>query len=48
MKALPITVYRDNLGDCTNGGISSKYVVLNLVCGEGYVEEVEHIVIKKQ
>lgn len=39
MKALPIEVYKTNrLGDCTNGGISSKYDTLLLVCDDGYVK----------
>lgn len=39
MKALPIEVYRTSgLGDCTNGGISSRYDKLLLVCDEGYVD----------
>lgn len=39
MKAINISVYRDNrLGDCTNGGISSKYDELLLVCEDGYIE----------
>lgn len=40
MKALPIEVYvtkRHRDCDCTNGGISSKYEQLLLVCDEGYV-----------
>lgn len=37
IKALPIYVYKNNLGDCTNGGISSKYDRLLLVCEDGYV-----------
>lgn len=40
MKALPIEVYvtkRKRDCDCTNGGISSKYEQLLLVCDEGYV-----------
>ena len=38
MKALPIYVYRNNrLGDCTNGGISSKYNELLLICDKGYI-----------
>lgn len=39
MKALPIEVYvtkRQRDCDCTNGGISSKYEELLLVCDEGY------------
>lgn len=39
MKALPIYVYKDSrLGDCTNGGISSKYDTLLLVCEHGYID----------
>lgn len=44
MKALPIEVYRSRSTlfgeecDCTNGGITSRYNRLLLVCDEGYVE----------
>lgn len=39
MKALPISVYRtDRSDDCTNGGITSKYDRLLLICEEGFVE----------
>ena len=39
MKALPISVYRRNTtADCTNGGISSKYDELLLLCENGFVE----------
>ena len=38
MKALPIYVYKDSLGDCTNNGISSKYNQLLLVCDEGFID----------
>lgn len=37
MKALPIDVFKSNLGDCTNGGISSRYNELLLVCEDGYI-----------
>lgn len=37
MKALPIEVYRNNGTDSTNGGISSKYDALLLICDEGYI-----------
>ena len=38
MKALPIQVYRStNIGDCTNGGISSRFESLLLVHPEGFV-----------
>lgn len=39
MKALPISVYKCNsYGDCTNGGISSKYDRLLLICEDGFIE----------
>lgn len=39
MKALPILVYRTNrLGDCTNGGISSRFDRLLLVCDDGFID----------
>lgn len=44
MKALPIEVYRTRhegyFGDvdCTNGGITSRYDRLLLVCDEGFIE----------
>jgi hypothetical protein len=39
MKALPIYVYRNNMfGDCSNGGISSRYDKLLLIHPEGFVE----------
>lgn len=38
MKALPISVYRTaRLGDCTNGGITSRYDELLLLCEDGFV-----------
>lgn len=37
MKVLPINVYRNGSSDCTNGGISSKFSQLLLVCPEGYI-----------
>ena len=38
MKALPIYVYKNGNSDCTNGGISSKYNMLLLVCDDGYID----------
>lgn len=38
MKALRIYVYKWNLGDCTNNGISSKYNELLLVCNNGDID----------
>lgn len=38
MKALPICVYKNARDcDCTNGGISSRYNELLLVCEDGYI-----------
>ena len=38
MKALPVYVYRSGFADCTNGGISSKFNDLLVVCDEGFVD----------
>lgn len=38
MKALPINVFKDGSGDCTNGGISSRYNRLLLVCEDGFID----------
>ena len=38
MRALPINVYKDRHGDCSNGGITSKYSSLLLICDEGFIE----------
>lgn len=45
MKAISISVYVKKrgendlfFGDCTNGGISSKYNNLLLICDDGYIE----------
>lgn len=39
MKALPINVYRSSrIGDCTNGGISSKYNELLIACDDGFID----------
>jgi hypothetical protein len=38
MKALPIYVYKNNLGDCTNNGISSKFETLLLIHEEGFID----------
>lgn len=35
MNALPINVYRTNFEDGSNGGITSRYDVLLLICDEG-------------
>lgn len=38
MKALPISVYKNGGDDCSNGGITSKYNRLLLICEEGHIE----------
>jgi hypothetical protein len=38
MKALPIYVYRNSLGDCTNNGLSSKFDSLLLIHEEGFID----------
>ena len=39
MRALPIEVYRGANGyDCTNGGISSRFKELLLICEDGWME----------
>lgn len=41
MKALPVSVYRDARRgdyDCTNGGVSSKYNELLIVCDDGFID----------
>ena len=38
LYALPIYVYKNELGDCTNGGISSKYDSLLLVSENGFIK----------
>ena len=43
LKALPIKVYRDSSNyDCTNGGISSRYDELLLICDRGFILIDEH------
>ena len=38
MKAIRIKVYKSRLGDCTNGGITSRYNELLLICEDGWIE----------
>ena len=38
VKTLPVEVYRDHLGDCTNGGVSSRHNTLYLACPDGFVD----------
>ena len=37
MKVLPIEIYKHK-GDCSNGGISSRFNEVLLICEEGYLE----------
>ena len=38
MRALSCNIYKWNLGDCSNGGISSRFNDILLICDEGNVE----------
>jgi hypothetical protein len=38
VKTLPVEVYRDHLGDCTNGGVSSRHNTLYLACDRGFLD----------
>lgn len=38
MKALPVSVFKNGKYDCTNGGISSRYTSLFVVCDDGYID----------
>lgn len=39
MRALPISIYEDKrIGNCSNGGISSRYSEVLLICEEGFIE----------
>ena len=39
MRAIGVSVYRsDRLGDCTNGGVSSKYNRLLVICDRGPID----------
>lgn len=38
MKALPVYIYKSELGDCSNNGISSKYTKILLIHPEGFIE----------
>lgn len=37
INCLPVYVYRNSLGDCTNRGISSRFDTLLLACADGHV-----------
>ena len=38
MKALPVEVFRSGLGDCTNGGMSSRHDTLYVICDRGFID----------
>ena len=40
-KTLPVRVYRDGSGDCSNGGVTAKYHTLYLIAENGWWEEPE-------
>ena len=37
INCLPVEVYRSHYGDCTNGGISSRYLELLVACPDGHI-----------
>ena len=38
MRALRVYVYKSDLGDCSNNGISSKYKEILVLCPDGNIE----------
>lgn len=40
-KTLPVRVYHDDAGDCSNGGVTSQCKRLYLICENGWWEEPE-------
>ena len=38
MKALPINVFKDRKGDCSNNGITNRFDSLLLICEDGFIE----------
>ena len=38
MRALPVEIFKSSFGDCSNGGISSRYNKIMLVCDDGFIE----------
>lgn len=38
MRALRVDVFRDHYGDCSNGGITSRFNELLIICPEGNIE----------
>ena len=37
MRCLPVEVYKCNLGDCSNGGLSSKVNEVYIPCASGFL-----------
>ncbi len=38
LKVMPLDVYRDGNGDCTNGGITSRVKTLYLIHSKGFLD----------
>ena len=38
MKALRLEIYKHKAGDCSNGGISSRFNEILLLCDEGFID----------
>lgn len=38
MRALSVEIMKGKFGDCSNGGISSRYSEILLICEDGYIE----------
>ena len=38
MKALPVDIYKFNGEDCSNGGISSRFESILLICDDGFID----------
>ena len=38
MRALSVEIYRDHFGDCSNGGISSRFKEILVECPTGCIE----------
>lgn len=38
MRALPVEIYKHHSGDCSNGGISSRFNEILLICEDGFIK----------
>lgn len=38
MRCLPVNIYKHQNSDCSNGGISSRYDEILLICDDGFIE----------